>query len=225
MTLCKGAILSLPRLILVAAMSLQRSEARVRQTSNEIAQRLPLELKGVRVSKRDERARRDRLLDGSLGRDLAALHVGEAASTNQTLEGIAAIRAVARGDQRVGYMWPPEIASSPRPHVVPGDREALLVKSSHHLFGTALTVDLARLGPGAERLWHRAREPCQKMTLARAVLCRQFDARHNVDSVLDSRCLRLGDSLQRVVIGQGQHFDSPLRSKLDDVAWSVATVR
>ncbi len=132
---------------------------------------------------------------------------------------------MARGDQRVGYMWPPEIASSPRPHVVPGDREALLVKASHHLFGTALTVDLARSGPGTERLWHRAREPGQQMTLARTVLCRQFDACHNVDTVLDTRCLSLDDSLQRVVIGQGQHFDSPLRSKLNDVAWSMATVR
>ena len=225
MTLRKGAILSLTRLILIATMSLQRAEASVRQPPNEIAQRLSLELEGVGVSKRDERASGDRLLDRGLWINLAASYVGAATSTNQTLEGIGTICAVAGSDQCVGNMRPSEIACSPGPHVVPCNRKALLVEAAHHLFGTALTVDLARSGPGTERLGNRAREPGQQMTLARAVLHRQFDAGHNVDTVLDARRLRLGDSLQRVVIGQGQHLDSPLRSKLDNEARSMATVR
>lgn len=224
-TLRKSAILSLTRLILITPMSLQRAEASVRQPPNEIAQRLSLELEGVGVSKRDERASCDRLLDRCLWVNLAASHIGAAASTNQTLEGIGTICAVAGSDQCVGNMRPSKIASSPRPHIVPCNRKALLVEAAHHLFGTALTVDLARSGPGTERLGNRAREPGQQMTLARAVLRRQFDAGHNMDTVLDTRRLRLGDSLQRIVIGQGQHLDSPLRSKLDNEARSMATVR
>ena len=225
MALRKRAILSLTRLILIAAMSLQRAKARVRQTSNEIAQRLSLELEGVGVSKRDERASGDRLLDRGLWINLAASYVGAATSTNQTLEGIGTICAVAGSDQCVGNMRPSKIASSACPHVLPRDLKALLVETAHHLFGTALTVDLARSGPGTERLGHGAWEPGEQMTLARAVLCRQFDARHNVDAVLGTRRLRLRDSLQRVVIGQSQHFDPSLCRKLDDVARSMGTVR
>ena len=132
---------------------------------------------------------------------------------------------MAGSDQCVGNMRPSEIACSPGPHVVPCNRKALLVEAAHHLFGTALTVDLARSGPGTERLGHGAWEPGEQMTLARAVLCRQFDARHNVDAVLGTRRLRLRDSLQRVVIGQSQHFDPSLCRKLDDVARSMGTVR
>ena len=224
-TLRKDAILSLTRLILVAAMSLQRTEARVRQTSNEITQRLPLELEGVGVSKRDERTRRDRLFDGSLGRDLATLHVGTTPSTDQLLEGLATVFAMAVSDQCVGYVWPSEIASCTLPHILPRDLKSLCVEAPHHLFGTMLPVDLPRSGPGTKRLGYRAREPGQQMTLARAVLCRQFDARHNMDAVLGSRRLCLRNSLQRVVVGQGQHLDPSLRRKLDDEARSMGTVR
>jgi hypothetical protein len=46
-----------------------------------------------------------------------------------------------------------------------------------------------------------------------------------MDAVLGSRRLCLRDSLQRVVVGQGQHLDPSLRRKLDDEARSMGTVR
>ena len=141
--LCEAAVLGLTRSILIAAVSLQRAKASVRQPPDEIAQRLPLELEGVRVSERDQRARGDGLLDGSLGCDLAASHVGVAASTDQALKGIAAIGAVAGGDQCVGHMGPPKVASGSCPHVLPRDLKTLFVESAHHLFGSVLTIDLA----------------------------------------------------------------------------------
>jgi len=223
--LCEVAVLGLARGILVAAVSLQRAKASVGQASHKIAQRLPLKLEGVGVSERDQCASRHRLFDRGLWINLAASHVGVAASTDQTLEGVATICAVAGGDQCVGHVRPTKIASGSCPHVLPRNLKSLFVETAHHLFGAVFAVDLPRSGPGTERLWYWAREPGQQMTLACAVLCRQFDARHNVNAVLDTCRLRLGDSLKRVVIGQSQHLDSTLGSKLDDVARSMATVR
>ena len=225
MAFCEVAVLGLTRSVLIAAVSLERAETRIGQAFNEIAQRLAFELEGIRVRERDQRSCRDGLLNGSLGCDLATLHIGMAASTDQTLEGITAIGAVAGGDQCVGHMGPPKVASGSCPHVLPRDLKALLVESANHLLGTALTIDLPRRGPGTKCLRHRAREPGQQMALARAVLCRQFDTRNDVDTALGAGCLRLSDSLKRVVIGQSQHLDPTLRGELDDEARSMTTVR
>lgn len=219
------AIFRLARRILVAAVSLQRAEARVRQTPDEVTQRLALKFEGIRMSERHECTCRDRLFHCYLRCDFATFHIGMAATSDQTLEGVASICAMAGSNQRIGDVRAAKIAGRSGPHILPRDLEALLIEAPHHLFGTAFAVQLSRLRPSDERVRRGAREPGEQMTLAGVVLGGQFDTCNNMNTVLNTCGLSFGNPLQRVVIGQGQYFDPSLGSELDDEARCMSTIR
>ena len=215
----------LPFRAVVAAVGLDRAESRIYEPINELAERSIIEFQRTWMGKRDECPCGNRHLNAHLRFDLAAGHVGSAAVSNQPVKRVAGVPTGADRDEFGCNVGAADSSLGPSADGIPCDHDALLLESLNHQFGPIRALIPLLGDPRRELGRHRIGQPGKQVALPACELRGYLNTGLDVDAVCLARQLRLGNSLERVVIGQCENEDAALSGQRDDACRCQMTIR